>query len=633
MKELLKKVKSHNSNADLKLIEEAHDFAKEAHQGQKRKSGEDFFTHVYEVANILADMRLDSNTIIAAFLHDVLEDTKTKPSVIKEKFGQEVLDLIEGVTKIDNIDVKDHDEFSAENIRKILLATSKDIRVILIKLADRLHNMRTLKHMPEAHRIRISTETLEIYAPIAHKLGMNKIKSELEDLSLRYLEPEIYQDIKKRVSDKKETRLQRMKDFKIEVEKKLEEHKINGSVFARTKTFYSIYRKIVKRKVPFEEIADLLAVRIIVDSVEDCYRVLGIIHSAWKYYPNKFADYIANPKPNGYQSIHTKILYQDRVAEIQIRTKEMHKEAEEGIAAHWRYKGTERDKKFDQKIAWLREILEWKQESDQARDLIETLKIDLFKDEIIVFTPKGDPISLREESTPIDFAYAIHSNLGNITERAKVNGHLVSLDYSLKSGDIVEIITRKNSKPSRNWLSIVKTSKARSKIRQMLGIHVDEKKKSTMEEFRNHVNSIADEVIVKGIKKPNLKFSRCCGVEFGVPITGFKTKDNKIAIHRTDCFNLDSMDAHRRIEVTWKGTAKQKTKKIKVIVDNRIGMLADLLNTISEAEINLASVSSKIQKGHVVLTLTLQTQGVLNSTLEELYNKIKYLPGVKDLML
>ncbi len=626
VEQLINKVLEYNPKADVLLIRKAYDFSKKSHQGQVRDSGEPYFEHCVATAENLINMKLDSATIAAGLLHDVIEDTKIRAHTIEEEFGKEILDLVQGVTKIRKIDIGETEERKAATVRKILLATSKDIRVILIKLADRLHNMRTLKFKPEKIQKTVSQESLDIYSAVAHKLGMYKIKSELEDLSLRYLHPNIYADIKNKIAEKKQQREARVKRVMNTIRQKLIESKTPFvEIYGRAKTFYSIYRKITDEGYAFEDIHDLTAIRIIAKSKEDCYRVLGTVHSNWKYLPHRFKDFIANPKPNGYQSLHTDILFEKKGIEIQIRTQDMHVEAEEGIAAHWRYKGTDRDKKFDRKISWLKQFLEWQRTSKSAKDLIETVKIDLFKDEIIVFTPKGDPIALPEGSTPIDFAYEIHSEIGNKCARAKVNSILVPLSHKLKSGDIVEVMTQNNAKPSRQWLTFAKTNQAKAKIRQALGIQFDDKRPKKHDDIDRKV--IGGEIIVKGEKNPVVKFSRCCEVQVGEKIIGFKTKDGKITIHSENCPNVDSMLNLKRVDVNWKKIDKKRNlKKLIITVRDRVGLLADILNIISVSKMNIRSINSEPRRQNIQINMTLEITNEDN--FKKLINYIKGVPGV-----
>ncbi len=618
-------IKDYNPHADLNLISKAFEFASAAHKGQKRESGEDYITHPIGVAQILTEIKVDSLTIAGALLHDVLEDTNsTKEEMIKE-FGQEVTDLVESLTKIDKIHFKTKEDYSAENIRKVVLAMSKDVRVILIKLADRLHNMRTLKSKPEKDRIEKSKETLEIYAPIAYKLGIYKIKAELEDLSMKFLEPEIYQELKEKIAKKKGEREEDVAIITNQITNLMESKGIKARVFGRAKHFYSIYKKMLKHKVGFDEIYDLLAVRIITASVDDCYRALGIIHSTFTPIPSFFEDYIATPKANGYQSIHTKVVYEGRPLEVQIRTVDMHHIAEDGIAAHWRYKETEYDKRFDKKISWLKQILTWKREAKSAKEFIESLKIDLFEHEIVVLTPKGDPVSLPESSTPIDFAYHLHTEIGNTCQKAKVNGVIVSLDHELKSGDIVEILTSKNSSPSRNWLKFAKTSFARAEIRQALDI------KGVQREDDSEDFLLAQEILVEDPRmKERLRISRCCNPRFGEEITAFVLKDGRISVHRTNCSNLAEHKDLKRVNVSWP-PPKKEVLTLDISATDRLGLLAQILNIIAEASLNVKSINTAERKGHFKIMINVEADD-LNKA-KQSADRIKKIASVSTVYL
>lgn len=467
---LTDRIRSYDPQGDMESIELAYSYAMSAHQGQRRRSGEEYFVHPVEVAAILAELQMDSVTIVAGLLHDVVEDTTVSLEEIEKNFGAEVALLVDGVTKLSRIEFKSKMEQQVENLRKMFLAMAKDIRVILIKLADRLHNMRTLKYQPGEKQIEIAQETLEIFAPLAHRLGIFRLKWELEDLSLRYLDPDRYYELVQSISLKRKEREEYLQYVISILQHKLEEMGIKADIQGRPKHFYSIYNKMVKQGKGLEEIYDLVAVRVIVDNVKDCYGTLGIIHSLWKPIPGRFKDYIAMPKPNMYQSLHTSVLgpYGEPF-EVQIRTWDMHRTSEYGIAAHWRYKeGKSGDKDFEAKLTWLRQLLEWQRELRDARDFMESLKIDLFSDRVYVFTPKGDVVELPAGSIPLDFAYRVHTAVGNQCVGAKVNNKIVPLDYKLQTGDIVEILTAKSQRPRRDWLNMVQTSQAKNRIKQWL---------------------------------------------------------------------------------------------------------------------------------------------------------------------
>jgi len=463
---LLDKFKAYAKNADTQLIEKAYYFAKDKHKGQKRKSGEPYFMHPYNVALIITDLHLDSASICAALLHDVVEDCEVSKEEISEMFSPEISYIVEGVTKISKLQFKSREEAEADNLRKMLFAMIKDLRVILVKLADRLHNMSTLEHMNPEKQIIKSRETLEIYAPLAHRLGIGIIKSRLEDLCLKYLEPEVYEDLSDALHKQQKQRDAYINEIINSIGKILEENNVQVErIYGRTKHFYSIYRKMETQNKSLDEIYDLIGIRILTDQVKDCYGALGLIHKLWPPIPGRFKDYIAMPKSNMYQSLHTTIMHpMGFPVEFQIRTVEMHQISEVGIAAHFAYKEGKTDD-FKQKTSWLRQLLDWHKDIENATEFLESVKIDLFQDEVFIFTPRGDVKSLTKGATPIDFAYAIHTEVGSHCSGAKVNGKLVPLTYELHNGDIVEIITSKNQTPSREWLNIVKTSRAKNKIR------------------------------------------------------------------------------------------------------------------------------------------------------------------------
>ncbi|OPZ51155.1 MAG: GTP pyrophosphokinase [Firmicutes bacterium ADurb.BinA052] len=466
---LIERVRATRPDVDVSIIERAWDYAEQAHDGQIRESGEPYFDHPAAVAFILADMDLDPNTVAAGLLHDVVEDTGKHYEELASVFGTEVAGLVDGVTKLSRMDFKTREEQQAESLRKMFVAMAKDIRVILIKLADRLHNMRTLRECQPDKQKRVAGETVEIYAPLAHRLGMWRIKWELEDLALRYLEPGVYYELVEKVATKRQEREGHIEEARQTLSAALEEIGVPAEIQGRPKHFYSIYQKMIKQGKDFSEIWDLMGLRVIVGTLRECYAVLGAVHSIWKPIPGRFKDYVAMPKSNMYQSLHTTVIGpRGEPLEIQIRTWEMHRTAEYGIAAHWRYKdGGVGGGDFEDKITWLRQILDWQKETPSGAEFVETLKVDLFSDEVYVFTPKGDVKTLPAGSTPIDFAYAVHTDIGNRCMGARVNGRMVPLGTPLATGDIVEIVTNKaQTGPSRDWLNIAKTSKAKGKIRQ-----------------------------------------------------------------------------------------------------------------------------------------------------------------------
>lgn len=466
---LKQKVLKYNPKFDIERLTKAYELAKVAHKGQNRNSGEPYLSHPLAVAHILADLELDCDSLVGALLHDVVEDTSYELSYIRQEFGENVALIVDGVTKLGKIQYTSKEEQQIENLRKMFLAMAKDVRVIIIKLADRLHNMRTLKAKSEDKQREKARETLEVYAALAHRLGMSKIKMELEDLSLRYLDPVAYKEITESINLKRREREAYINDIMHTLEEKLEELGIHSHVMGRAKHFYSIYRKMFTQNKSIDELYDLFAVRVIVDSVKDCYAVLGLVHELYYPIPGRFKDYIAMPKPNMYQSLHTTVIGPNGTPfEIQIRTWEMHRVAEHGIAAHWKYKeGRSGETDMDSKLEWIRQILEIQQNVVDSDDFMRTLKIDLFADEVFVFTPKGDVINLPAGSTPIDFAFMIHSAVGCRMSGVKVNGKIATLDYILQNGDIVEIMTSSSVHgPSRDWLKLCKTSQARTKINQ-----------------------------------------------------------------------------------------------------------------------------------------------------------------------
>jgi guanosine-3',5'-bis(diphosphate) 3'-pyrophosphohydrolase len=475
-RDLMKRMQANRPNDDLELVKKAYDYSLKNHAGQSRASGEPYLVHPLEVALVLAEMKMDSVAVSAGLLHDSVEDTSVTIVDIRKEFGEQVAHIVEGVTKISKIDFATREEQQAENLRKMMLAMVDDIRVILIKLADRLHNMRTLEHLAPERQQKIAKETLEIYAPIAHRLGMGKIRGELEDLGFRYIDPIAYDQVKEAVESHRKVGEAFLTRVEGVVRDKLKEAGITAKVESRTKRYYSIHKKLVRQHINVDQVYDLYAMRVVTRSVQDCYAVLGIIHNVWRPVPGRIKDFIAMPRPNFYQSLHTSVITEDGTPfEVQIRTEEMHKMAEEGIAAHWKYKDGAVSAQDEQRLAWLRQVVEWQRDVSDPNEFLSTLKVDLYPEEVYTFTPKGKVVVLPRDSTPIDFAYTVHTEVGHTCVGAKVNGRMVPLRHKLHSGDIVEILTQAGHKPSRDWLAVVKSSRARNKIKHWLNIHQRER--------------------------------------------------------------------------------------------------------------------------------------------------------------
>ncbi|HYE23656.1 MAG TPA: bifunctional (p)ppGpp synthetase/guanosine-3',5'-bis(diphosphate) 3'-pyrophosphohydrolase [Clostridia bacterium] len=475
-RDLLALVRENRPTDDPELVRKAYDFSLEHHKGQTRVSGEPYLVHPLEVAIILAEMKLDTTAIAAGLLHDSVEDTSVTIEQIKDLFGEQVAHIVEGVTKISMIDFASREEAQAENVRKMMLAMVDDIRVVLIKLADRLHNMRTLQPLSPERQLKIAKETLEIYAPLAHRLGMGKIRGELEDLAFPYVDPLGYQQVKEAVEARRKNADRHLAEMAELIRRKLKENNIEARVDSRIKRMYSVYQKLQRQKITVDQMYDMMALRVVTRSVNDCYAVLGIIHNSWRPVPGRIKDFIAMPRPNLYQSLHTTVIAENgQPFEVQIRSEEMHKMAEEGIAAHWKYKDGPISARDEQRLAWLRQVVEWQREMADPSEFLSTLKIDLYPEEVYTFTPKGKVVILPREATPIDFAYTIHTEVGNTCVGAKVNGRIVPLKYKLRSGDIVEIMTQTGHTPSRDWLGVVKSSRARQKIKHWLNVHQRER--------------------------------------------------------------------------------------------------------------------------------------------------------------
>ena len=526
VEDITEAIHSYNPEANIDIIWKAYVYSAKVHRGQVRLSGEPYLSHPLEVAHILTKLKMDESCVAAGLLHDTIEDTISTLEELREHFGEEILSLVDGVTKISRIEFASSEEQQAENYRKMILAMSKDIRVILIKLADRLHNMRTLEYMSTDKREKISRETLDIFAPLANRLGIGWMKLELEDPAFKYLYPDKYKEIMDRVAEKYEERVKFIENIAVVINKELDKADVKGKVIGRPKHYYSIYKKMIDQSISFDQVFDIIGLRIITDTVKDCYSILGIIHSIWKPIPGKIKDYIAMPKANMYQSLHTTVIVppSNRV-EFQIRTEEMHRIAENGIAAHWRYKEVskkdEKAAKIDERFAWLKHILEWQKDMKDPKEFLATMKIDLFPDEVYVFSPKGKVMSFPKGATPIDFAYYIHTDVGDKCIGAKVNGKIVPLKYNLSNGDIIEILNSPAHKPSRDWLKIVKTSRARTKIRNYLKI--EEKARSI---------TLGREITEKEIQKYNMSPSEVLkpeAISEIIKTAGFSNEDNLFA--------------------------------------------------------------------------------------------------------
>lgn len=703
LKDILQEVKKHNKRADTKLITKAYNYAVAHHGDQKRLSGESYIIHPVQVAYILSSIGLDDATICAALMHDLAEDTDVTIEDIKNEFSEEIAELVNGVTKLGKINYVSAEEQQVENYRKMFLAMGKDIRVILIKLADRLHNMRTLKYLARDRQIANAKETLELYAPLANRLGVYSLKWELEDLAFKYLYPEDFREIVEGIDKKREERLKFIDAITEEIRVNLKKEKIVAEITGRAKHFYSIYRKMQRDNKTLDQIYDLFALRILVNSVKDCYAALGVVHELYTPMPGRFKDYISVPKPNMYQSLHTTLIGPNGTPfEVQIRTYNMHRIAEFGIAAHWAYKEQSflKGKKAnvvvsEDKLSWLRESLEWQKDMQDPQEFLTTLKTELFEDEVYVFTPKGEIKTLQKGSTPIDFAYSIHAEIGNRMVGCKINSKMMPIITKLNNGDIVEIITSDNSKgPSRDWLKFVQSSSAKNKILQWFKKHDKqeniEKGKAivereikrlgfsyeelfiqkyyapalqrynfknleemyaavgfgsigaskiitrTLEEYRKdnkeddveveekikelHKNenlkpkSSKTGIIVKGIDNCLVKISKCCTPVPGDEIIGYITRGRGVTVHRKDCKNIKDLfqDEGRIIDVYWDEEKQSSYNvEINVFANDRQGLLAEVINTISKSDVNLVAINAKSNKEKiVVIEMTIEVKSL-----------------------
>jgi GTP diphosphokinase / guanosine-3',5'-bis(diphosphate) 3'-diphosphatase len=681
LNDILDRVAGYHPDPDLDLIKKAYVYSAKVHQGQIRKSGEPYLVHPLEVAGVLADMRLDEASIVTGLLHDTIEDTLATKEEITELFGPEIAELVDGVTKLSKFTAGNtQEEKQAENFRKMVVAMAKDIRVLLVKLADRTHNMRTLEHMSPEKQERIARETLDIYAPLSNRLGIQWLKSELEDLSFSYLHRSEHAELAAKLTARARERDKFIDEVVGIIRGKLVESGIDGEVYGRVKHLYSIWRKMQVQSLDFEQVHDVIAFRVIVANVAQCYESLGLIHSLWKPVPGRFKDYIAIPKPNMYQSLHTTVLgpRAERI-EIQIRTAEMHRIAEEGVAAHWAYKeaggtGSGPSSKDAAKFGWLRQLLEWQRDLTDPKEFLETVKVDLFSDEVFVFTPKGDVKSLPRGATPVDFAYAVHSEVGERTVGAKVNGKIVPLRYKLKNGDTVEVLTSPTSHPSKDWLTFVKSSRAQTRIRAFIrqleqkrsleighdvaerelrryGLSLNKVSKSgdldkaagalgykkgddvlvalgygkmaptqllaqlvppeklaqppppeeqgapsrLTELFRKVARRPAGGVRISGIDDVLVRFGKCCNPVPGDEIVGFITRGRGVTVHTRACDKTFNIDPLRRVDVSWddKAADVKRPVSIRVITDDRPGVLAQISRTITEAGMNISQATCR----------------------------------------
>ena len=687
---LLIEVSSCNDQADFELLNRAYYFAKEHHKGQIRKSGEPFIAHCVEVARLLAQLGLDHTTVAAGLLHDVIEDTPATYAEVAEQFGDKIAELIAGVTKIDQITYESREARQAETYRKMLLSTVKDIRVILIKLADRLHNMRTLDYLTPKSRERIASETLEVYAPLAHRFGLARIRWQLEDQSLKFLEPEIYRELRENVAMTRQEREDYIKEFKVPLEECLHDNGIKAEFTSRAKNFYSIYNKMKARGKPFEEIYDLLAVRIITGTVRECYDILGLIHDIYKAIPGRFKDYISTPKSNMYQSLHTSVFGpKGQYVEVQIRTAPMHHTAEIGIAAHWRYKSNdEAPSDLDQHMSWLHQVIDWQQEATDPVEFKENLTTELAsQDEIFVFTPKGDLHQLPKGATPIDFAFAIHTDIGLHCATAKVNHQVVPLSAALSSGETVEIVTTPKQRPKLAWLDQVKTAKARQAIRHWLREEQYDHNVRLGKEALHRVlkpsadppdlNAVAEEfgfseaehlyaalgngdlsigkviskiappkpkrralrlqdrrdIRIQGMENLMIRFGKCCGPIPGDEIVGLVTRGRGVTVHRTDCPNIGRISAEpdRLLTVEWELEDEPAfTVQLRTRSWDRTYLLADLSRAISDVGANIRDSTTRTDSGIAEQDFWIDVAD--NEQLRQAIDQIEHIEGVLEVL-
>lgn len=651
--DLLKEIKQNNLAVDTDLIQRAYRFAARAHQRQKRANGENYINHSLGAALTLAQMKLDAASIAAALLHDVIDDTPFTLQDIKKEFGKEIAFLVAGVTKLGKIKYRGI-ERHVENLRKMFIAMAKDVRIIIIKLADRLHNIKTLDALPERKQKRIALETLEIYAPIAHRLGIGKLKGDLEDLAFPYVYPEQYQWLKEKIKDRFQERENYLKKIRPIIKNKLNEERINYlDIHARAKRYYSFFKKLERYNMDFSKIYDLMASRIIVPTIKDCYATLGVIHKNWKPLPGRIKDYIAVPKANGYQSLHTTVFCVDgKITEFQIRTPQIHWEAEYGIAAHWAKNNGIKTKYYSIKkthLDWIKELKNWQREIDEPKEFLDSLKIDFFKYRIFVLTPKGDVVNLPEGATPVDFAYQIHTELGHRCGGAKVGEKIVPLNYPLENGQIVEIMAKKEASPSRNWLKFVKTNYAKSKIKNWFKQYQDRKEIKKEPSREKRVEPKKEIIVQRFPQKPLespikigeeenilIRLAKCCNPIPGESILGYITASKGVAIHYHKCHNiLNKKDERRIVSVSWKNAVVAQPTTIEVVAGDRMGLLKDITTILSRLRINIISINASEPTSNIALVHIVLEIGNLKqlNEIEKTLKKIKGIWEVKRMQL
>jgi len=659
IKEIISKIKEYNPRANINLVERAYNFAKEKHKGQKRASGVDYIEHPLNVAYCLAKMKLSCPTIAAGLLHDVVDDTNTSKEEIEKNFGKEIAFLVEGVGKLGKLKYRGI-ERQAENFRKLFLAMAKDIRVMIIKLCDRLHNVKTLQYLPKEKQKRIATETLEIYAPVAYRLGMGEMKGELEDLSFPYVYPKEYHQLLKRVQDKFEEREKYLKKITPAIKNSLKKEGINFvEVQSRAKHYYSLYQKLKRYNNDLDKIYDLVALRIIVKDIEDCYKTLGIVHKLYTPLPGRIKDYIARPKINGYRSLHTTVICEEgKIVEFQIRTPQMHQEAEFGIASHWYYSEQKGLKAYIKKkisrppektLKWIRQLREWHElhKNLSSDRYLESLKIDFFGDRIFVLTPKGDVIDLPKGATSVDFAYRIHTDIGNHCAGAKINGKISSLSQPLKDGDIVEIIVDKNKTPSRDWLSFVKTRLARTHIKKFLKEELPhlspQEKKTTLfpspqiqiPRQRKTAKHRMFPVSVAGKTGILMRLAKCCLPQPGDQIGAYITKNRGATIHRINCENFKQLKEkwpHKIIEASWTEEKEiSYTVTLQITAEDRMGLFRDISSAISNLGINILEYQAKTHSPTNSATIRTKIQIPNLKVLKKLLTELEKIKGVIEI--